>query len=107
MNSWRIAQMNVATTLYRLEDPRIAEANALADAGPEWFVHGQLSRGRALTAVSKEPDSPKCHLPVKNVLCPAVFSTDLKVHTAAGRPPPWPWKATVVMPLRLGMRPTA
>jgi heme-degrading monooxygenase HmoA len=41
MNRWHIAQMNVGTTLYPLEDPRIAEfvarldeINALADVSP-------------------------------------------------------------------------
>ena len=34
-----------------------------------------------------------------------VLRTEASVHSAAGSPPPWPWKATVVMPLRLGMRP--
>ena len=29
-------------------------------------------------------------------------SIDATVHSAAGSPPPWPWKATVVMPLRSG-----
>jgi len=39
-------------------------------------------------------------LPVKKVLQPAVLSTDARVYSAAGRPPPWPWNATVVMPFK-------
>ena len=41
MGDWRLAQMNVATALYDMEDPRmagfvdrLAEVNALADAAP-------------------------------------------------------------------------
>jgi hypothetical protein len=63
MNSWHIAQMNVGTTLYPLEDPRIAEfmarldeVNALADTSPGFVWRLQSASGNATDIkVSDDP----------------------------------------------------
>ena len=54
MNRWHIAQLNVGTLLYPLEDPRIAEfvagleeVNALADASPGFVWRLQSASGNA------------------------------------------------------------
>jgi hypothetical protein len=54
MNRWHIAQLNVGTLLYPLEDPRIAdfvagldEINALADASPGFVWRLQSASGNA------------------------------------------------------------
>ncbi len=54
MRDWQIAQMNVATALYALEDPRIAEfierldeVNALADSSPGFVWRLQTGSGNA------------------------------------------------------------
>ena len=54
MQDWHIAQMNVATALYALEDPRIAEfiglldeVNALADNSPGFVWRLQSGSGNA------------------------------------------------------------
>jgi hypothetical protein len=64
MNSWHIAQMNVGTTLFPLEDPRIAEfmarldeVNALADASPGFIWRLQSASGNATDIkVSDDPN---------------------------------------------------
>lgn len=54
MQDWHIAQMNVATALYALDDPRIAEfiglldeVNALADNSPGFVWRLQSESGNA------------------------------------------------------------
>jgi hypothetical protein len=54
MNRWHVAQLNVGTLLYPLEDPRIAEfvagleeVNALADASPGFVWRLQSASGNA------------------------------------------------------------
>jgi heme-degrading monooxygenase HmoA len=63
MNRWHIAQMNVGTTVYPLEDPRIAEfvarldeINALADASPGFVWRLQSASGNAIDI--KTSDDP-------------------------------------------------
>jgi len=63
MNRWHIAQMNVGTTLYPLEDPRIGEfvarldeINALADASPGFVWRLQSASGHAIDI--KTSDDP-------------------------------------------------
>jgi len=63
MNRWHIAQLNVGTLLYPLEDPRIAEfvagleeVNALADASPGFVWRLQSASGNAIDI--KTSDDP-------------------------------------------------
>jgi hypothetical protein len=64
MTSWHIAQMNIGTTLYPLEDPRIAEfmarldeVNALADVSPGFVWRLQSASGNATDIkVSDDPN---------------------------------------------------
>jgi len=64
VDSWHIAQMNIGTTLYPLEDPRIAEfmarldeVNALADASPGFVWRLQSASGNATDIkVSDDPN---------------------------------------------------
>jgi heme-degrading monooxygenase HmoA len=64
MNRWHIAQMNVGTTLYPLDDARIAEfvarldeVNALAEASPGFVWRLQSASGNATDIkVSDDPN---------------------------------------------------
>jgi hypothetical protein len=64
MTRWHIAQINVATALYPLDDPRLAafvaaldEVNALADRSPGFVWRLQSDAGNALAV--KASDDPK------------------------------------------------
>ena len=64
MTDWHIAQMNVATALYPLEDPRIAdfiaaldEVNALAERSPGFVWRLKSEQGNATDI--KVTDDPK------------------------------------------------
>ncbi|HEY2618501.1 MAG TPA: DUF3291 domain-containing protein [Acetobacteraceae bacterium] len=63
MSAWHVAQMNVGTVLYPLDDPRIAEfmglldqVNAMADASPGFVWRLQSAQGNATDIqVSDDP----------------------------------------------------
>lgn len=63
MSAWYVAQMNVGTVLYPLDDPRIAEfmglldqVNAMADASPGFVWRLQSAQGNATDIqVSDDP----------------------------------------------------
>jgi hypothetical protein len=63
MTEWQIAQMNVGTTLYPIDDPRIAEfvdgldaVNALADASPGFVWRLQTESGNATAIKPRDAD---------------------------------------------------
>jgi len=63
MTEWHIAQMNVGTTLYPLDDPRIAEfmdgldrVNALADGSPGFVWRLQSDSGNATDIKPRDAD---------------------------------------------------